>query len=204
MLFLTSVLIYSCNKTEKVNLSFDGELLAKNVISLQGEIPEPSEKPEYSWYISTTKDGEWKELHGIWTNKIVLLTSYADHFLKCEISYKPPKGDLLKTVSVISSEPIVFNENTNTDWFQEAGFGVMVHYLKNAMVPDGGTEEWNKVVNSFNVENFASQVHEAGAGYVMFTLGQNSGYYCSPNTTFDKAVGVEPGNYVQKGICQRL
>ena len=27
----------------------------------------------------------------------------------------------------------------------------------------------------------------------MFTLGQNSGYYCSPNATFNKIVGVKPG-----------
>jgi len=29
---------------------------------------------------------------------------------------------------------------------------------------------------------------------VMFTLGQNSGYYCSPNATFDSIVGVNPGD----------
>ncbi len=48
-------------------------------------------------------------------------------------------------------------------------------------------------MNSFDVEKFANQANEAGVGFVMFTLGQNSGYYCSPNATFDSIVGVKPG-----------
>tara|TARA_R110002050_G_scaffold161882_5_gene291699 strand:+ start:15198 stop:15401 length:204 start_codon:yes stop_codon:yes gene_type:complete len=51
----------------------------------------------------------------------------------------------------------------------------MVHYLKEAIVPERGSEEWDKTVDSFNMDKFASQVNEAGAGFVMFALGQNSG-----------------------------
>jgi hypothetical protein len=198
ILVFTSFLFCTCKKTEIVNVSFAGELFAKNVVSIQGVVPQEIEKPEYSWYIATSKDGEWKQLQGIWTNRIVLLTSYVDHFLKCEISYKPRKSDVTKTVSIISYKPIEYKGNTNTDWFKEAGFGVMVHYLKEAIIPEGGSEEWNKTVDSFNVDKFASQVNEAGAGYVMFTLGQNSGFYCSPNTTFNKAVGAKPGELCSK------
>ena len=187
------VVLFSCEKAEKVNVKLVGELFAKNVISVQVGMTDQIENPEYTWYIATSKDGEWKELQGIWEDRIVLLTSYVDHFIKCEISYKPLKSDLSKTVSIISSKPIEFNGNTNTDWFKDAGYGVMVHYLKEAMVPEGGSEVWNKTVDSFNVDKFASQVNDAGAGFVMFTLGQNSGYYCSPNKAFDKAVGVEAG-----------
>ena len=39
---------------------------------------------------------------------------------------------------------------------------------------------------------------EAGAGFVMFTLGQNSGYYCSPNAVFDSIVGTSPGDLCSK------
>jgi hypothetical protein len=69
----------------------------------------------------------------------------------------------------------------------------MVHYLKPAIVPDGDSKEWNDAVNSFDVEKFADQAKEAGAGYVLFTLGQNSGYYCSPNSVYDSILGVQPG-----------
>jgi hypothetical protein len=61
-------------------------------------------------------------------------------------------------------------------------------------VPDGGSKEWNEAVDGFDADKFADQVKESGAGFVMFTLGQNSGYYCSPNASFDSIVGVKPGD----------
>jgi alpha-L-fucosidase len=73
------------------------------------------------------------------------------------------------------------------DWLNEAKYGVFVHYL-------GGGPNWNKTVESFDVPRFAEQLQEAGAGYLVFTLGQNSGYYCSPNAAYDKYTGHKPGD----------
>lgn len=143
--------------------------------------------------MASAPSGDWSELQGIWTDEIVLLTSYVGNYIKCDISYNEQGSDKKKSVSVVSSQPVEYKGNTNTDWFQDAGFGIMVHYLKEAIVPDGGAEEWNIIVDSFNVDKFASQVIEAGARYVMFTLGQNSGYYCAPNKAFDKAIGIGAG-----------
>lgn len=72
--------------------------------------------------------------------------------------------------------------NPQTDWFHEAQYGLLFHYLYPA---DAGQK--------FDVERFADQVAETGAGYVMFTLGQNSGHYCSPNATYDRYAGYAPG-----------
>ena len=69
-------------------------------------------------------------------------------------------------------------------WFKEAKFGVFVHYL-------GGGPTWNERVESFDVEKFAEQIQQTSAGYVIFTLGQNSGYYCSPNATYEKYAGYK-------------
>ncbi|GGW39532.1 alpha-L-fucosidase [Arenibacter certesii] len=197
-LVVVLIVLSSCKTTEKDAITFVGELFAKNVIGLQGNILKQIEKPEYSWYISTSQSGEWKELPGIWTNEIVLLTSYVGNFIKCEITYIEPKSDKRIGVSVISSQAVEYKGNPNTDWFKDAGFGIMVHYLKEAIIPEGGAEEWNRTVDSFNVDRFARQVNEAGAGYVMFTLGQNSGYYCSPNKAFDRALGIGPGELCSK------
>ena len=71
-------------------------------------------------------------------------------------------------------------------WLREAGYGVFVHYL-------GGGDGWNEKVDSFDVEKFTSQVVQTGATYLVFTLGQNSGYYCSPNATYEKLAGYETG-----------
>jgi hypothetical protein len=70
----------------------------------------------------------------------------------------------------------------------------MVHYLSSNIVQDKGSKEWNDAVDSFNTDDFALKASEAGAGFIMFTLGQNSGYYCSPNAAFDSIVGTSPGD----------
>ena len=56
-------------------------------------------------------------------------------------------------------------------WLGKARFGVFVHYL-------GQGDDWNDKVDSFDVGHFADQVARTKAGYVVFTLGQNSGIDC--------------------------
>jgi hypothetical protein len=53
--------------------------------------------------------------------------------------------------------------------------------------------EWNAVVDGFDAENFARQCHEAGVGYVMWALGQNDGFYNSPNAAYDEICNVSAG-----------
>lgn len=185
-------LLLSCRTGEMKHVALEGDVYAKNLIEMRYDLPDEAEDPEYSWYLAASLDGEWEKIQGIWTDEIILLTSYADKYLKGEISFRI-HGDELITASVISSHPVEYRGNPNTDWLRDAGFGIMVHYLKPVIVPEGGAKEWNDAVNSFDVEKFASQANDAGAGFVMFTLGQNSGYYCSPNATFDSIAGVKPG-----------
>ena len=198
-----SLFLFSCEKSGIRNLSFDGDLYAKNLISLQYNLPDNSGEIEFIWYMASSPDGEWEKLPGIWTDEIILLTDYVDKYIKCEISYSSGNGDERITASLISSNPVEYNGNPNTDWFRDAGFGIMVHYLFPVFISDGPedwhdynkySQRWNDVVNSFDVEKFAHQANEAGAGYVMYTLGQNSGYYSAPNSVFDSIVGVKPGD----------
>ena len=65
-----------------------------------------------------------------------------------------------------------------------AKYGVFIHYLP-------GGAGWQSAVDSFGVETFAGQMAEAGADYVFITLGQNHGYYCSPNETYESFTGYQ-------------
>ena len=47
---------------------------------------------------------------------------------------------------------------------------------------------WDEFVGQFDVEAYAKQVNDIGAKFVIFTLGQNSGYYCAPNPVYDKYI----------------
>lgn len=76
--------------------------------------------------------------------------------------------------------------NPNTDWFSQAKFGVFVHFLPSG---PGAIAQ----VDQFDVPAFARQLQEIRAGYLVLTLGQNSGYLNSPNAAYDQRTGYRPG-----------
>lgn len=184
------LLSLSCRSTKTdSHLTLTGRPVAKTVLEVSGIHPNPGTK--ISWYISRSKEGPWQHLPGIASKEIVLLAAYAGHYLKCEVENQ--KNGTTQTQSIITSSPVELKGNPNTDWFKEAGLGLMVHYLKDVFAKNGGSKEWNETVNRFDTERFAEDCKRAGVGYVMFALGQNDGYYCSPNAAHDSIVGIEPG-----------
>jgi hypothetical protein len=193
-LLLVIILAPSCKKSSIENLRFEGDLTAKQIISVNFDTPEGYGKPEVRWFIAPSPSGQWEKLQGIWGKDIVLLTSYRGKYLKSEVTLHKLKAEGTLVTELVSPDSIAFRGNPNTDWFHDAGFGIMVHYLKPIFVPEGGSKEWNDAVNSFDAVKFADQVASAGAGFVMFTLGQNSGDYCSPNATYDSIMGINPGD----------
>lgn len=92
----------------------------------------------------------------------------------------------------------------STDWFHDARWGLFFHYLaspaSSVEVAPLTSADWNARVDSFDVHKFASQVAETGAPYVMFTIGQNSGFYCAPNATYDTIVGISPGKCSRRDL----
>jgi len=83
-----------------------------------------------------------------------------------------------------------FKENEMTQrgqWMRDGKYGVFIHFL-------GGGDGWNREVNAFDAAGFARECHEAGAAYAVLTLGQNSGYYCAPNATYDRLTGHGVGD----------
>jgi hypothetical protein len=179
----------SSSKNAVARLQLEGEPTAKTVMSVTGSTL--TANSTISWQIGTSKEGPWKTLPGIQSKEIVLLTDYANKFLRCEVV--STQNGQTKTASVTTTTPVQLKGNPNTDWFKDAGLGLMVHYLKVVYSPEGGSNEWNQAVNSFDAERFAADCEQAGVNYVMFALGQNDGYYCSPNAAYDSIVGIAPG-----------
>lgn len=89
-------------------------------------------------------------------------------------------------------------------WMGNAGFGVMTHYLadwraRTDQVPMS-VENWNELVDHFDVDGLAAQVASVGAKYMILTIGQNSGYYAAPNATYDRLVGNQPGKCSRRDL----
>jgi alpha-L-fucosidase len=91
-----------------------------------------------------------------------------------------------------------------TTWFKNAKWGVFTHYMADTVLQDATVETWNEAVNNFDVQGLAEQLKAAGAGYYIITLGQNSGFYCSPNATYDKYAGTSPSKCSTRDLIADL
>jgi hypothetical protein len=79
------------------------------------------------------------------------------------------------------------------EWLFKRKWGIFIHFLADIGSAAITPEEWNRKVDAFDVKKFAIQLSELKAGYCFLTLGQNSGYYCSPNSTYDRLLGYTAG-----------
>jgi hypothetical protein len=71
--------------------------------------------------------------------------------------------------------------DTRAAWMAKARWGVMTHYLSDWKAREVNetmtVEKWNEWIDHFDVKGLAGQLKSVGAGYLILTLGQNSGYY---------------------------
>jgi alpha-L-fucosidase len=94
------------------------------------------------------------------------------------------------------------------DWMQQAKWGVMNHYLSDWQARVNhltmSVEQWNKMVDEFDVEALAKQLQSIGAPYYQITIGQNSGYYISPNAAYMEITGAAPGKCSRRDLIADL
>lgn len=88
-------------------------------------------------------------------------------------------------------------------WMAGGTYGVMTHYL---VSPSGATAgeraaSFDKTVQDFDLDHFMGQFGESGADWLIFTIGQNTGYYCSPNAFLDAAL---PGHTSKRDLALEL
>src|SRR6185369_5825021 len=86
-----------------------------------------------------------------------------------------------------------------------ARWGIMTHYLYDWIAGREGRttmspENWNQIVDGFNVEALADQLKSAGAGWYQISIGQNSGYYLSPNASYDRITGITPSKLSHRDL----
>lgn len=104
--------------------------------------------------------------------------------------------------------PVIGYTQERAAWLKEAKFGVMTHYLpdwlKQTEQLSIDVKKWNDLVDHFDVDGLADQVKSVGANYMIFTIGQNSGYYVSPNKTYDGIVKISPSKCSRRDLIADL
>jgi Alpha-L-fucosidase len=93
-------------------------------------------------------------------------------------------------------------------WMAGARWGVMNHYLADWQARthqiEMSVEEWNRLVDGFDVESLARQLQSAGVRYYQITIGQNSGYYLAPNPVYDRITGITPSRCSRRDLVADL
>ena len=93
-----------------------------------------------------------------------------------------------------------------TDWFYRSRYGFFLHFLAIPASTSSSiglnANDWNARVEQFDAPGVARQFAELRAGFVFLTIGQNSGFYCSPNRCYDELVA--PGYCSKRDLVMEL
>jgi len=89
-------------------------------------------------------------------------------------------------------------------WMRDGKFGLMVHWLAPGPEPQRGVRETdlNRAVDAFDVDRFLADFKKTGADWMIFTIGQNTGYYASPNAVLDRLAG--PGCTPRRDLVMEI
>jgi hypothetical protein len=89
------------------------------------------------------------------------------------------------------------------DWMSKGSFGLMVHYLISPAgnTPAEKTADFNRTVEAFDVPRFVQQFNSTGADWLIFTIGQNTSYYNSPNSFLDAKL---PGHTSRRDLVGEI
>ncbi len=100
----------------------------------------------------------------------------------------------------------VASAQKRAEWLKKARWGVMTHYLPDWIDRERKwtSEDWNKLVEGFDVEGLAKQLESVGASYYLISIGQNSGFYLAPNATYDRLVGIHPSKCSRRDLIAYL
>lgn len=118
------------------------------------------------------------------------------------------RRELLKAASFV---PLVKGLSTNeadpkpassdvvrrTEWFSNAKWGVQITCMGSRGT---SVESWNHRINEFNVDKLTTQLASVNVGYVILTVGQNSGHFLAPNPVYDQIVGESPSKCSKRDL----
>ncbi len=88
-----------------------------------------------------------------------------------------------------------------TDWFHEAGFGLFVHWTQRSQPKGGELKPYAEAVRDFRVNDFAAQVEEAGAKFVIFSISHSIIHLPFPCPELDAML---PGHTCERDLIADL
>jgi hypothetical protein len=81
------------------------------------------------------------------------------------------------------------------EWMAKGSYGIMTHYFPTPVgkTPEELTADFNRKIDAFDLDYFMKEFGASKADWLIFTIGQNTGYFNSPNAWLDsRAPGFTP------------
>jgi hypothetical protein len=94
------------------------------------------------------------------------------------------------TAEMAAAEQTASAHRASTDWFVNAGYGVMLTWTDLTQPRAGAKKSYADAVNTFDVAAFARDVDEMGAGYVIFTINHAHPHCPAPIQSWEN---IHPG-----------
>ncbi len=103
----------------------------------------------------------------------------------------------------MAGESKVTGSENRAQWMAEGSYGIMAHYLVTPRgdSPEEKTADLNRIINGFDLDGFMAQFLATGADWFIFTIGQNTGYYNSPNEVLDARL---PGHTPRRDLVLEM
>ncbi|MEI7423887.1 MAG: alpha-L-fucosidase [Prolixibacteraceae bacterium] len=113
------------------------------------------------------------------------------------------KITLILILGILLVSTLNLRSQQRASWMQ-GKWGIMTHYLADWRSQTDTIQmditKWNKMIDHFDTEGLAKQIAATGATYYILTIGQNSGYYLSPNAKYDKLTGIKPSKCSRRDL----
>lgn len=89
----------------------------------------------------------------------------------------------------------------DTTWFQQAGYGAMVHWTSQTQPRQGVNKPYAQAVQDFDVKTFALQMRDCGVGVVVLTTSHAEMRFPGPNKALDSLL---PGRTASRDLVAYL
>lgn len=107
-------------------------------------------------------------------------------------------------MSIPASSAAPVSPSTPRAAWMAGRWGLMVHWIPPGPAPESAAYLFdpNRAVDAFNLPRFLEDFAATGADWLIFTIGQNTGYYASPNSVLDALAG--PGHCTQRDLILEI
>jgi len=96
---------------------------------------------------------------------------------------------------------MALRSKADLEGFRKFRFGLFIHWTSMVYPRNGDRKSYADAVRDFNVEGFANQVKQTGAGFVVFTTSHAEMYFPAPLKSLDS---ILPGRTAQRDLIADL